>query len=303
MMTNQLALVQREIWEHRSLYVTPVVIALIVSLMTVTGQVSVSGFDQAVDLAILGATNLGENERSAALSVMMIGVSSMFIIGMWVLTIFYALDSLYAERKDRSILFWRSIPVTDFETVLSKLLTAVLVIPLITFAVVVLTHLVVLGITSVWIGFRGGNAGHLIWSAAPLLDNWTVTLIFLLALPLWLSPFLGWFLFVSAFAKRSPLLIAFLPIVILPMLERSLVGTTAFAEAFFVRTGKMPLFRGFDPQDFFDEESHTVSDALNLIDLLNLGGFLTSPGLWLGIAVCGLFTTAAIYVRRYRDDA
>ena len=303
MIRGQTALIRRELWEHRSLYVTPLVIALVVSLMTVTGQVSVSAFDQAVDIAILGASNLGENERSAALSLLMTGVSSMFVIGMWVLTIFYTLDSLYAERKDRSILFWRSIPCTDSETVLSKLLTAVIVIPLITFAVIVATHLVVLTITSIWVGIRGGDAGYLIWSAAPLFDNWSVTLVFLLALPLWLSPFIGWFLFVSAFAKRSPLLIAFLPIVILPMLEKILIGTNAFADAFFARSVKIPLFRGIDPTDIFDEESHTVSENLQLIDLLNLGGFIGSPGLWLGLLVCGLFTTAAIYVRRYRDES
>lgn len=303
MIANQLALIQRELWEHRSLYVAPLVIALIVALMTVTGQVSVSGFDQAVDFAILGGSNLGENERSAAISVLMIAVSILFIIGICVLTIFYSLDSLYSERKDRSILFWRSIPCTDFDTVMSKLLTAVVVIPLITFAVVVATHLVVLAITSVWIAVKGGNAVHLIWSAAPLADNWTVTLIFLLALQVWLSPFIGWFLFVSAFTKRSPILVAFLPIFILPMLERSLLGTTAFAEAFFIRSGKMPLFKGIDPTDFFDEDSRTVTETIRLIDLLDVGGFLASPGLWIGVVVCALFTTAAIYVRRYRDES
>lgn len=303
MMLDQYALIRRELWEHRSIYVTPAIIALIVSLGTVTGQVSVSGFDHVVDIAILGGTNLGENERAAAISVLLSGVSVLFIIGMWVLTIFYALDSLYAERKDRSILFWRSIPCTDFETVLSKLLITIIVIPLITFAVILVTHLVVLTITSIWIGAKGGNPGHLIWSAAPLFDNWIVTFVFLLALPIWSSPFIGWFLFVSAFAKRSPFLMAFLPILILPMLERILIGTTAIAEAFYIRAWKMPLFKGVDPADFFDKESHTVTESISLISLLDLGGFLASPGLWVGIVVCGLFTTAAIYVRRYRDES
>ena len=197
----------------------------------------------------------------------------------------------------------RSIPCTDFETVLSKLLTAVIVIPMITFAVIVATHIVVLIITSVWIGAQGGSPGHLIWSAVPFVDNWTVTLVFLLALPIWSSPFIGWFLFVSAFAKRSPFLLAFLPILILPMLERILIGSTAIAEAFYVRAWKIPLFKGVDPSDFFDEESHTVTEAISLINLLDLSGFLASPGLWVGIIVCGLFTTAAIYVRRYRDES
>ena len=226
---------------------------------------------------------------------------------MWILTIFYALDSLYAERKDRSILFWRSIPVTDSETVISKLLTALLVIPLVSFVLIVVTHLAVLLITSVWIGVRGGNAWHLIWASAPFFDNWTATLIFLLALPLWLSPFVGWFLFVSAFAKRSPFLTAFLPLAILPLVEKMLFNTGVFAEAFFVRSVKIPLFIELDTLErLFEEGDHFAmieAARLSLLDLMDLGGFLLNPGLWLGIVVCGLFTAAAVYVRRYRDDS
>ena len=307
MIKAQIALIRRELWEHRAIYVMPLVIALLVFLGSVTGQVAVSGFDHAVDIGILGATNLGENGRSAAITVLMISLSSTFVFAMWILTIFYSLDALYAERKDRSILFWRSIPSTDFETVLSKLLTALLVIPLVTFVFIVLTHLVVLMVTSVWLGARGANTWHLIWTAAPFIDNWTATLVFLLALPLWLSPFVGWSLFVSAFAKRSPFLIAALPIAILPLLERMIFHTTVFAEVFFVRSVKMPLFRGLDNLELlFQEGEHfkMVGDAsVSLLALLDLGRFFSSPALWLGIVVCGIFTTAAIYVRRYRDDS
>ena len=128
MIQTQFALIQRELWEHRAIYVAPIVIAVIVSLMLVAGQVAVSAFDQAIDIVILGATNLGDNERAAAVTLMMTATSPMFLITMWIMTIFYALDSLYAERKDRSILFWRSLPVTDAETVVSKLLIALIVI-------------------------------------------------------------------------------------------------------------------------------------------------------------------------------
>jgi len=302
MIRSQFALIRRELWEHRSLYVTPAVIGLIVTLMTITGQVSVSAFDQAVDVAILGGSNLSDTERGAALTVLMVAVTSLFALGMCVLSVFYALDALFAERKERSILFWRSMPCTDSETVISKLLTALIVIPLITFAAVAVTHVIVTTITGIWISIQGGDAGHLVWSAAPFADNWIATFVFLLALPLWLSPFIGWFLFVSAFTKRSPMLMAFLPIFILPMLERSLLRTHAFAEAFFVRTATMPLFGGINPSDILDEDEVRLQ-GVSLIDLMDVGGFLSSPGLWIGIAVCALFTAAAIYVRRYRDDS
>ena len=306
MIRAQLALLQRELWEHRSLYVTPIVVALLLTLIAVTGQVSVEGMKH-VDLGIVGASNLPENARAAMLSGIMIGLSTTFIFAMWVLTIFYALDSLYAERKDRSILFWRSIPSTDFETVLSKLLTAMLVIPLITFALIIVTHLAVLLVTSVWVGIRGGSGLQLIWASAPFFDNWTATLVLLLALPLWLSPFIGWFLFVSAFTKRSPFLVAFLPIVILPMFEKMLFDSQVFAETVFIRSVKMPLFIDLETLGRLFEEGEEIAmlaDAkLSLLGLMDIGGFLTHPGLWLGLVVCGLFTAAAIYVRRYRDDS
>lgn len=306
MIRTQLALLRREMWEHRSLYVTPIVIALLVILMALTGNISIGAIEH-VDLGIVGASNMPENTRAAALTGIMIALSSTFVFAMWILTIFYTLDCLYAERKDRSILFWRSMPLTDFETVLSKLLIAVLLIPLVTFALIVFTHIVVLLITSAWIGMRGGNAWHLIWSVAPFLDNWTATLVFILALPLWMSPFIGWFLFVSAFAKRSPLLIAFLPIAMLPLFEKILFGSTVFVEAFFVRSVKMPLFTDLDNMEllFQEGEKFALLDeaTLSLLSLMDVGRFLGSAGFLSGIVVCGLFTTAAIFIRRYRDDS
>src|SRR5690606_3990958 len=132
MIANQVALIRRELWEHRSIYVTPLVIALIVSIMAITGQAVVSAFDQAGDSASTGATHVGPAGLAAGITVLVTGVASLLTMAMWVLTVFYCLDALYAERKDRSILFWRSLPCTDAETVVSKLLTAVIVIPLVT---------------------------------------------------------------------------------------------------------------------------------------------------------------------------
>jgi ABC-2 type transport system permease protein len=307
MMANQIALLRRELWEHRSIIVTPGVIALLVVLLSITGQVTLSTFGQDIDIAILGASNLGLAERSAAVSVVMTGVAGFFVLAMWVLIVFYALDALYAERKDRSILFWRSLPCTDSETVLSKLLTVLVVIPLVTFVAIAITHVLVLAVSSVWLGIRGANAWHLLWTAAPFLDNWLATIVFLFALPLWLSPFVGWFLFISAWARRSPFLVAFLPILVLPMLEKSLIGTGVLADAFFVRTASLPLFRGMDTADFLfmDGENVALADGatVSLLSHLDLSRFFGSAGLWLGLVVCALFTAAAIYVRRYRDDS
>lgn len=305
MIRAQFALLQRELWEHRALYVAPAVVGFLVSLLVLTGSIAVNGHEF-IDIGIVGATNLPENVRAAALTGIIFGLWFPFVLVSCVLAVFYSLDSLYAERKDRSILFWRSIPSTDFETILSKLLTALLVIPLLTFAMIVVTHLVVLLITSVWVGFRGGNGFHLIWGAVQLFDNWAATLVLLLALPLWLSPFIGWFLFVSAYTKRAPFLTAFLPLAVVPMIEKMIFKTDVFAEAFFERTARFPLFFDFEAVErMFEDGEHiaNIGDAeLSLLQLMDISGLLTAPGLWLGMVVCGLFTAAAIYVRRYRDD-
>lgn len=306
MIQTQLALIRRELWEHRSIYITPAAIGIIVSLLMVTGQVAVSAMGQHLDFALLGATALGENERAAALTGLMTLISLPMLFAMWILTIFYTLDSLYAERKDRSILFWRSIPVTDAETVTSKLLTALIVIPLITLLMIVVTQLMVLIITSVWVSIRGADAWYLIWGAAPLFDTWIVTLVVLLAVPLWWAPFIGWFLFVSAFTKRSPFLTAFMPLIVLPMLEKIFLNSSYLATAFADRLN-LPLFTGKDLSDLkldnMDEVRTVAESGISLLSLLDLSGYFANPGLWAGMVVCGLLVTAAIYLRRYRDDS
>ena len=307
MIHTQLALLQRELWEHRSIYVAPLTVALVIALLSVTGQVAVSAFDQQVDLTILGASNLGENQRAAAISVLTSAISIMLMMSMAVLSLFYLLDTLYTERRDKSILFWRSLPITDAETVISKLLTAVVVIPLVTFAVVVVTQLVVLAISSMWVSGRGGDGWHLIWQATPFMETWLVSLIFYLAVPLWFVPFAGWFLFVSAWTRRSPFLVAILPLIVLPMLERILIGTSAFREAIFGRFSSMPLFAGLGGTGIvFGEDGppEFAADAnVSLVSLVDLPAYLSDPALWSGLAVGALFTAAAIYMRRYRDES
>ena len=304
MISNQLSLVRRELWEHRAIYIAPLVIALVISLMSLTGQVTISAFGHEVDLAIIGASSAGEIERQAAITAILMIFTSIFALGAWILMIFYSLDALYAERRDKSILFWRSLPVTDAETVISKLLTAVLVIPLTAFAFVVVTHLLNLILWSIWLSIQGGDAGHILWSAAPLFDNWAATLIIAVAMPLWLSPLIGWFLFVSAFTKRSPLLIAFLPMFVVPMLEKLVSSTSLFWDAIFARSVRPPLFKGIDVFRIFDEDNFQIAaDTASLLAKIDLARFLSSPSMWLGLVVCGLFTTAAIYIRRYRDES
>jgi len=304
MITNQLALIRREIWEHRSIYITPMAIAIIVTLGVFTMLIFASGFAAELDAVIFGATNIaGETERKAALTGFFLGTSWVFLVALAVLTVFYCLDSLYAERKDKSILFWRSMPVTDAETVISKLITALLVIPVAAIIGIIATHLVNLVVTSVWVSMKGGDASLLIWGSVSLLDNWLAAVIVILATGIWMSPFIGWFLFVSAYTKRSPLLMAFMPLVLIALLEKIILRTHIFAQYVLGRADEMPLIRTENVERFFDEEQWRIAEgATSLLVHLDIVQFLTSPATWAGIIVCGLLSTAAIYVRRYRDE-
>ena len=232
------------------------------------------------------------------------GITGVFAFGAGIVMIFYSLDSLYSERKDKSILFWRSLPITDAETVISKVLTLFIAIPVAALAGAFLTHLASMTISSLWIMVEGGNAMHLIWRPAPLGDAWLSSVIIAFATSIWLSPFFGWFLFVSAYTRRMPLLMGFLPLIVAPLLEIALLPTDFLWSAIRQRFSEMPL-KGVTLENVFDGDDWPNIDAadVSIIQLLDVGRFITSPSVWIGVVVCGLFVTAAIYVRRFKDES
>jgi len=307
---HYVALIKRELWEHRSIFVTPAAIAGVMMLLTLMTLVFAGDFQQELNLAIFGAQNVaGETERKAVLTGFFLISSQPFLIGLGVLTVFYALDSLYAERKDKSILFWRSLPVTDAETVISKLLTALVVIPAIAMIGIVVTNLINLIVTSIWVSSKGGDAGMLVWRSVSFADNWTAMVVVLYAIALWMSPFIGWFLFVSAWTRRSPLLMAFLPLIVIPIIEGIFLRSAHFWTAVWGRAARIPVFAGIDIERFFDEDNpmhgagNIPEEIVSLLGHLDIAKFVTSIDTWIGLVVCGLLTTAAIYVRRYRDES
>ena len=309
MITHQLALIRREIWEHRSIWITPAAVAFVLTFLAVAMVIMAAAFGEAFNPEIekIADATVPDSIRRAALAGVLVGNTFVFLIAMWFLMIFYCLDSLYAERKDKSILFWRSLPVTDAETVISKLLTAVIAIPIATMAAVMVSHLLNLIIMSVWLATAGANPFRFIWSVVPLIDTWVAVFIILLAITIWLSPLLGWFLFISAWAKRGPLLRAVLPIAILPILEYIVFKSWNLGAAILdrLRFETMPIFDVSEFVSRFDEEDFhaMLGEGVSLTSLLSPQRFLISGEVWAGLIVCGLFITAAIYVRRYRDES
>lgn len=309
MIANQLALIKREVWEHRSVWITPAAVAFVLTFIAVAAVVMVTAFGEAINPEIerIADATLPDQIRRAALAVLLLTNTSVFMFAMWFVMIFYCLDALYAERKDRSILFWRSLPITDTETVLSKLLTVAIAIPIATMIGVIISHLLNLIIMSIWLSTQGVNPFRFIWGAVPLFDTWAAVFIFLLAIPIWMSPLLGWLIFISAWAKRGPLLRAVMPIAILPFLEYIIFKSWHLGLAIVKRLGPetMPIVDIFELAEQFDEDNlHDVlAENVSLLSMLDLGKFFTSIEVWGGLFVCGLFLTGAIYIRRYRDDS
>ncbi len=303
MITHQFALLKREVWEHRSIWMTPAVIGLVIIVGTLTGVMSLSNYAEEVDMGIVGASNVDEMARRAALTGAFSVITGIFAVGAGIVMIFYSLDSLYSERKDKSILFWRSLPVTDAETVVSKLLTAAVIVPAAALAGTFITHLMFMIVSSGWLMAEGADAGHLIWSSAPIFDVWASSILTAYAVTIWLSPFLGWFFFVSAYTKRSPLLMAFLPLIIVPLLERAILPTSFLSDAIAERLTGIPL-SGIDFEEMFDDKVFEHGDhPVSIMSVLDMGRFFSSPSVWAGVVVCGLLVTAAIYVRRYRGES
>ena len=309
MIGHQLALIKREVWEHRSIWITPAAVAFVVTFIAIAAVIMVAAFGEAINPEIerIADATLPDAVRRAALAVFLLGNTTVFMMAMWFLMIFYCLDSLYAERKDKSILFWRSLPITDAETVISKLLTVAVAIPIATMAAVIVSHLLNLVIMSIWLSTEGVNPFRFIWGAVPLFDTWAAVFVFLLAIPVWLAPLLGWFLFISAWAKRGPFLRAVMPIAILPILEYIIFKSWHLGMAIVKRLSleAMPIFDIFEFAKQFDDDNlhNMLAENISLFSVLDMSKFLGSGEVWAGIVVCGLFVTAAIYVRRYRDDS
>jgi ABC-2 type transport system permease protein len=308
MIQTQIALLRREIWEHRSIWITPAAVATITTLLAIAMVVAVAAFGEIFnpDIEKIADATVPENIRRVALAGVLLGNTSVFLIAMWFLAIFYCLDALYAERKDKSILFWRSLPITDAETVISKLLVVFVAVPLATMAAVIVSHLLNLIIISFWLAAEGANPMRFIWGAVPLFDTWIAVATILIAIPIWMAPLLGWFLFISAWAKRGPLLRAVLPIAILPILEYIVFRSWTLGEAILTRLSivTMPIFNSIAEFGFDEDELQSMlSENISLVAWLDYGKFLTSIEVWSGLVVCGLFATAAVYMRRYRDDS
>ena len=265
--------VRRELWEYRSIYIAPLAVA---ALVVFGFLIATIGRAMATRDAAQKAAVLSEQSGFAAGVIM----ATAFVVG-----IFYSLDALHSERRDRSILFWKSLPVSDLTTVLSKASIPLVILPLFTFAVVVVTQ-VIMGVLSTLALWASGLAVGTLWT------HWFQTSLMLLyhlvtVHVLWHAPIYCWLLLVSAWARRLTFVWAVLPPLAIAVVEKIAFNTTHFANLMGYRLS------GPEHYDMGGGAGHFMLGA-------DPGKFLSSPGLWIGLVLAGLFLAGAVRLRRYQ---
>jgi ABC-2 type transport system permease protein len=273
--------IRRELWENRSIYVGPLAVA---GVILVGFAVSLAAWPARIQ----AASALGPGELREAVQQPFVVAALMLMSIEILVSIVYSLDALYGERRDRSILFWKSMPVSDRTTVVAKASIPILVLPFVTFVATVGTQVVMLLIGSAALAARDVSVGTL-WGQLSLLDLIWINLIHLVTLHgvLW-APLYAWLLLVSAWAPRAPFLWAALPPVAIAIAERIAFNTPHFAtllgDYFFGGPGA----------------SGATGMTMDMLAPHSVSHFLASPHLWLGLAVAGVMLSGAVRLRRAR---
>src|SRR6266571_5321705 len=276
--------VRRELWENRSIYIAPLIVAAVQVFGFAISTIGLAERRRAV-LLLDPAKQRAAIEMPYDLAAMMM-IFTVFIVG-----VFYCLDALHGERRDRSILFWKSLPVSDLTTVLSKSTIPLAILPVIAFALIVCVQVIMLLMTSANLLMHGMSPATT-WAHFPVFQNWLVLLYGLIAIALWHAPIYGWLLLVSGWARRATFLWAVLPLIVIQIFEKIVFDTSYFAKLVQHR------LMGFAPHAFgFHGEGHPMIDSLAQ---LTPGRYLDSPGLWLGLLFAAVFLAAAVRLRRYR---
>lgn len=276
-------LLRRELWEHRVLYIAPAVVAGFGILGTLAGSLHLSNAERAARLADPASTyDYMEPYGFVAGTVFLSGV---------VVSILYCLAALYGERRDRSILFWKSLPVSDLMTVLSKAAVPAFMMPVIVFALVVVAQLVIVALTSlIWLA--NGFDPRLMWAELDLPYLWTVLAYGLTFMTLWHAPVFAWMLLVSAWARRVPFLWAAAPLVAIAVVGRLGFGAGASFDLLANR-----VVGGFTGPFTVGSRGEAPVSKLADLDPARLYG---QPGVWIGLIVAAAFLFAAIRLRRTR---
>jgi ABC-2 type transport system permease protein len=260
--------VRRELWENRSVYLAPLAVAALVLFGSL--------------VSMIGVPRHGAPFSMAPAPIML----AAFLVG-----ILYSLDALYIERRDRSILFWKSLPVSDLTTVLSKASIPLVVLPLVALVLSLATQVMLLP-PSIAVLMANGVSPARLWAQLRFFQEPLVMLYGLTVHALWFAPIYGWLLLISIWARRTPALWAVLPPFAISVVERIAFNTTQFPSLLRYRViGAMEEAFALGPQH---------RGPIDQLTQLDPGRFLSSSGLWFGLAFAAAFLAAAARLRRSR---
>ena len=268
---------RREFWENRYLYIAPLsvaAVALFGFFITTFGRAFSTS-----DLNLRRKIFQGPYEFPEAL---LMG-TAMFV------GVYYCLEAFQGERRDRSILFWKSLPVSDVTTVLSKA-TIPALLQLIAWATTVVLLFIMLVFASLGTAGSGLSVAEL-WQHAAFFQASLILFYHLMTVhTLWHAPFYAWALLVSAWARRAALLWATVPVIAVILFERIVFHSAHFAYYL--------VYRLAGPQDY------TVSTHANHMNnqmmAFDPAKFFGSPGLWGGLLFAAICIALAIRLRRSR---
>lgn len=273
---------RRELWENRSIYIAPLAVAS-VALFAFSMSAIAGIWEKALRFdPAQGHEALAQPYDMAAGLMMLTGI---------IVSVFYCLDALHSERRDRSILFWKSLPLSDLITVLAKLSVPLVVLPLLIFAITVAMQGIMLLLSSLLL-LGSGQSVAALWGKLSFFRMSLMLLYHLLtAHALWPLPIYCWLLLVSGWARRATFLWAALPLVAIAGVEQIAFHTWHFAALVGSRLiGDAPAFASL-PGEVFPSGPMTH---------ITSGKFLSSPGLWIGLVVAAVFLAAAVRLRRYQ---
>ena len=272
--------VRRELWENRYLYLAPLAVAALIVVGFTLGLAHLPD-------TLRAASALDPMQQQARIEQPYAFAALLLMFTTILVAMFYCLDALYGERRDRSVLFWKSLPVSDLTTVLAKASIPFVVLPLVTWVITVGTQAIMLLLAE----GRLMGTGLSVWSHLSFGQMaWILFHHLLVGHGFWYAPFWGWMLLCSAWSRRTPYLWATLPLLAVGLVEKIAFNTSYFG-------GWLAYRLMGSPHDMPARNTPMTIATLTP----PLAQVLSSPGFWFGLALAAAFLAAAVRLRRYRE--
>lgn len=314
-------LVRREYWESRRGFLwAPFWAAAVIIIITILGIIAGEVMKARIGMehVYMGGASLSQMLRDASaddigqfvkmLDATMLLFGSIVAVVLSFVIFFYLLGALYDDRKDRSILFWKSLPLSDTGTVLSKVFAGIIVAPLIAVGVALAGYVVTQVIVTIWLGAHGVNPFGFVWGHVEPFSVWLHMLAMVPVDAVWALPTVGWLLLWSAAVRSKPFLWAIIIPVVAGVLNIwvGLLGLPHISQDFYWGQIAARLLLSVVPGGWMNPEnaSHTMHyGELSAISYPAMGQAFTTPEMWIGAAVGIALIAAAIWFRRWRDEA